>query len=190
MTIARSWPIALLLLGATALNACSSREVAPMAPLTSNVTIDLERYMGVWHVIANIPYFAENGKVASRDVYRLDADGNVETQYVYRKGFGEPEKSLHSLGIVQPGSSSAYWVVRFLWLIRADYLVVDIAPDYSWVLVGQPSRKLGWILARTPAVDDALYTMLLDRFRTCGYDPARFRRVPQFAADVGKPGYQ
>ena len=184
-------PIMLLLLsGAMILQACSGREVSPMTPLASNLMIDLERYMGVWHVIANIPYLAENGKVASRDVYRLDADGNVETQYVYREAFGEAEKSLHSLGVVQPGSRGAYWVVRFLWLIRADYLIVAIAPDYSWVLVGQPSRKLGWILARAPAMDDVLYTELLDRFQACGYDPARFRRVPQFAEQLGKPGFQ
>jgi len=182
-------PILLLLLGTVGLPACSGREVSPVTPLTSDLTIDLERYMGVWHVIANIPYFAENGKVASRDVYRLDADGNVDTQYVYRNGFGAPEKWMHSLGVVQPGGG-AYWIVRLLWLIRADYLIIDIAPDYSWVLVGQPNRKLGWILARAPAMDDALYTMLLDRFRASGYDPARFRRVPQFAEQVGKPGFR
>jgi apolipoprotein D and lipocalin family protein len=190
MKCGNAWRFILLLSGAAILQACSGRETSEMTPLASDLTIDLARYMGVWHVIANIPYFAENGKLASRDVYRLDANGNVETRYLYRKTFDGAEKSMHSLGLVQPGSRGAYWIVRFLWLIRADYLIVDIAPDYSWVLVGQPSRKLGWILARSPGMDDALYTMLLDRFRACGYDPERFRRVPQFAEQVGKPGFQ
>jgi len=91
---------------------------------------------------------------------------------------------------VQPDSGNAYWVVRFLWLIRADYLILDIAPDYSWVLIGQPSRKLGWVLARDAAMDDALYTSLLERFRAFGYAPARFKRVPQFEYQVGAAGFQ
>ncbi len=173
-----------------ALLACAAPDARGLPPLKSGAHVDLARYMGTWHVIANVPYFAENGKVATRDEYRLDADGNVETTYVYRKGFDQPEKTLASLGIVQPGSNNAYWIVRFLWLIRADYLVLEIAPDYSWVLVGQPSRKLGWILARDAAMDDALYASLLEKFRGYGYAPERFRRVPQFPDQVGRPGFQ
>lgn len=180
----------ILLFVAAMLYARVDEKANEMPALTTTVKIDLQRYMGAWHVIANIPYFAERGKVASRDVYTLDADGNVATTYVYRTSFDGPEKSMGSLGIVQPGSNNARWVVRILWFIRADYLVLDVAPDYSWALVGQPSRKLAWVFARNPAMDDALYTMLLEKFRGFGYDSAKFRRVPQFKAQVGTPGFQ
>ena len=180
-----------VLLGLTGvLYACADEATADMPELTTTAKIDLQRYMGAWYVIANIPYFAERGKVASRDVYRLDTNGNVETSYVYRTSFDGPAKSAGSLGIVQAGSDNARWVVRFLWLIHADYLILDIAPDYSWVLVGQPSRKLGWVLARNPAMDDALYTTLLGKFRGFGYDTAKFMRVPQFKEQLGLPGFQ
>ena len=179
-----------LLLVAAALYACADEGTADMPELTTSVKIDLQRYMGAWYVIANIPYFAERGKVASRDVYKLDADGNVDTTYVYRKSFDGPEKTTGSLGVVQPGSDNARWVVRFLWVIRADYLILDIAPDYSWVLVGQPSRKLGWVLARDPAMDAALYTTLLGKLRGFGYDTAKFMRVAQFKEQLGQPGFQ
>jgi len=182
--------IALWFCVSAALYACSDESVRDMPPLTSSAKIDLQRYMGAWYVIANIPYFAERGKVATRDVYTLDADGNVATTYVYRKAFGGPEKSTGSLGIVQPGSNNAYWSVRFLWLIRADYLILEVAPDYSWALVGQPSRKLGWVLARDPAMDDALYATLLGKLRGFGYDSTRFLRVPQFKEQLGAPGFQ
>jgi apolipoprotein D and lipocalin family protein len=173
-----------------ALVACTGPDPRGAAPLRSGTHVDLERYMGTWHVIANVPYFAENGKVATRDEYRLDADGNVATTYVYRKAFGQPEKTLDSLGIVQPGSNNAYWIVRLFWLIRADYLVLEVAADYSWALVGQPSGKLGWVLARDAAMDDAQYASLLEKFRGHGYAPERFRRVPQFPDQAGKPGFQ
>jgi apolipoprotein D and lipocalin family protein len=172
------------------LYACSDESARDMPELTSSAKVDLKRYMGAWYVIANIPYFAERGKVATRDVYTLDDDGNVDTTYVYRKSFDGAEKTAGSLGLVQPRSNNAYWRVRFLWLMHADYLVLEIAPDYSWALIGQPSRKLGWVLARAPAMDETLYTSLLDKLRGYGYDTARFARVPQFKEQQGKPGFQ
>ena len=173
-----------------ALYACSDDAMRDLPPLTTHAEVDLARYMGAWYVIANIPYFAERGKVATRDVYQLDAEGNVATTFVYRKEFGGPEKTTGSLGVVQPGTHNARWIVRFFWLVRADYLVLEVAPDYSWALIGQPSRKLGWVLAREPAMPDAQYTELLQKFAAYGYDPARFLRVPQFAEQLGKPGFQ
>jgi apolipoprotein D and lipocalin family protein len=158
--------------------------------LTTTAKVDLNRYMGAWHVIANIPYFAEKGKVATRDVYTLDADGNVDTTYFYRKSFDGPEKTIGSLGIVQPNSDNAFWRVRFLKLFRADYLILDVAPDYSWALVGQRSRKLGWILARDPTMDDATYASLIEKFGGFGYDTKQFLRVPQLKEQVGKRGFQ
>jgi len=178
----------LFLLCTLLLSGCSSG-VTPM-PLTSTAKVDLPRFMGVWYVIANVPYFGENGNVASRDEYRLDADGNVATTYVYRKAFDAAEKSIRSLGIVQADSNNAYWIVRMWWLIRADYLVLEVAPDYSWALIGQPSRKLGWVFARDARVDAALYTTLMEKFRGFGYAPERFRRVPQFREQLGAQGFQ
>jgi len=78
----------------------------------------------------------------------------------------------------------------FLLFIHADYLILDIAPDYSWVLVGQPSRKLGWVLARNPAMDAALYTTLLGKLRGFGYDTGKFMRVAQFREQMNQPGFQ
>ena len=168
---------------------CATR--APDGPaLASSAKVDLARYMGAWYVVANIPYFAERGKVATRDVYVLDADGNVATTFVYRNSFSGPEKTLDSLGVVQPGRDNTYWIVRFLWFIRADYLILDVAPDYSWALVGQPGRKLGWVLARDPAMDAGLYQQLLDKLAGFGYDKPRFARVAQFREQVGQPGFQ
>ncbi len=180
----------LLLLALLSLAACSHEGTRPMPDLTTQAKIDLPRYMGAWHVIANIPYFGEKGDVASRDVYTLDKDGRVQTTYFYRKAFDAPEKSLDSVGIVQPGSDNARWIVRFFWLFRADYLILEVAPDYSWVLVGQPSRKLGWVLARDAAMSDDQYATLLQKFAGYGYDTRKFARIPQFAEQLGKPGFQ
>jgi apolipoprotein D and lipocalin family protein len=57
-------------------------------------------------------------------------------------------------------------------------------------LVGYPGRSYGWILSRSPGMDEATYQALLARFGEQGYDVSRFRRVPQTPEQIGQPGYQ
>jgi apolipoprotein D and lipocalin family protein len=178
----------LVLMGLLA--ACATQRDARPA-LRSVVSVDLDRYMGAWHVIARIEYFGERGDVASQDVYTRDANGNVDTEYRYRKSFaaGDKVKTLHSLGLVQPGSGNAFWRIRFFGLLKADYLILDVADDYSWALIGQPDRKLAWIFGREARMPDALYAQLLDKMGGYGYDTTKILRVAQVPDQVGKPGF-
>jgi apolipoprotein D and lipocalin family protein len=181
----------LLLPGLLLLAACASTGESAMPPLTTTATVDLDRYMGRWWVIANIPYFAENGKVATADVYALRDDGRIENVYVYRKAFDKPEKQTKAVASVVPGTDNAQWQIAFFGgLVKADLLVLEVAPDYSWALIGHPKRKMGWVFSRTQAMDDAKYQELRGKFAGYGYDTAQFQRVPQFADQVGQPGFQ
>lgn len=168
---------------ATALAAVPMQALASekRAPLVSQANIDLQRYMGRWWVIGNIPYFAERGKIASADIYELRPDGKIDNVFVYRKAFDKPEKRMHAVGTVKPGSNNAQWKIAFLGgLVRADYLILEVAPDYSWALIGHPSRKLAWVFGREQRMDDAQYRQLVARLANYGYDPGTLRRVPQF----------
>lgn len=148
--------------------------------LASTAQVDLERYMGRWWVIANIPYFAENGKVATADIYGLLPDGKIDNVFAYRKRFGEPEKQMKAIARVYPNTNNNHWQVRF-WggLIRAELLILDVSPDYQWALIGNPDRSLAWVFAREPMMDDAKLAELQEKFRAYGYDPASIKRVPQ-----------
>lgn len=180
-----------LVLLLAALAGCASSGDRDMTPLRSQATVDLDRYMGRWWVIANVPYFAERGKVATADIYALREDGRIENVYAYRKAFGEPEKTMNGVATVVPGTGNAQWRIAFFWgLVRADYLVLEVAPDYSWALIGHPRRKLAWIFAREPRMDEATYEGLRQRFAAWGYDPATIQRVPQFPEQQGQPGFQ
>ena len=70
--------------------------------------------------------------------------------------------------------------VRLGGLVKADLLVLEVAGDYSWALIGEPRRKLAWVFAREPRMDDARLDELRARFTRWGYDPAQLQRVPQF----------
>ena len=163
---------------------------SPREDLRSEAQVDLERYMGAWHVIANIPYFAERGKVATRDEYALRDDGRIENVFVYRKSFDGPEKRIKAVARVLPDSGNAHWRVRFFGLFSTHYLILDVDPRYRWALIGHPSRKYAWVFGREAVMDETLYQSLLDRLEHHGYDRDSLKRVPQRAGQVGQPGFQ
>lgn len=161
------------------------------APISVAPEVDINRFMGKWYVIANIPYFAEAGAVGSYDAYTMRPDGRIDTVFGYHnKNFSGPEKFATSTARVVPGSHNAKWRVSFFWPISFSYLILYVDPDYQTAAIGYPSRSLGWIFSRSPTMDDAHYQAMLEHFRRQGYDISQFRRVPQFPEDIGKAGYQ
>jgi apolipoprotein D and lipocalin family protein len=58
------------------LGACSSP-----SPIHTAKAVDLERFMGDWYVIANIPTFIEKNAHNAMESYRLAEDGTVATTF-------------------------------------------------------------------------------------------------------------
>lgn len=152
--------------------------------------IDLPRYMGRWYVIANIPYFPERGKVATYDEYSLRKDGRIDNIYGFKKTFGKKEKRWNALATVKPGTGNRKWTIKFFGMLNADYEILEVAPDYSWALIGHPKREMGWLMARDPKMGEEQYSALVGKFGNYGYTKTDFKRIPQFAEQVGKPGFQ
>jgi len=174
-------------LGLAALAGCS----ADSPPLALAPNVDLNRYAGRWYVIANIPYFAENGKVGSYFDISLTSDTTLTDVYTaHSKDFSAPTKSFALKGFVVPGTGNARWRESPFWPLYLSYLILYVDPDYQTALVGYPGRNYGWVFARQPVIDDAQYQSLLDRMKNQGYDIGKFRRVPQTPAQIGNPGFQ
>ena len=159
-----------------ALGGCSGND---QPPLTLAPQVDLQRYAGRWYIIANIPYFAERGKVGSYFDVSFP-DGKVNDVYNGRDGsLDAPLKSFTMHGYVVPGTGNACWRESPFWPIYLSYLILWVDPGYHYALVGYPGRGYGWVLSRSPTMDDATYRELLDRFAAEGYDTSLFQRVPQ-----------
>jgi apolipoprotein D and lipocalin family protein len=154
-------------------------------PLRTVQRVDLPRFMGDWRVIANIPYFAEKGCVDSIETYALRPDGKIDNFFTYRKkSFDAPQKRIQALARVHDTRTNAEWRIRFFGLITVDYLILDVDPDYQWTVIGHPSRKYGWIMAREKTLPDAVYNGILERLAKQGYDPAKFKKVPQLPSQL------
>ena len=165
---------------ALTLAACQTPPETPRRPADATTSpVDLERFMGTWYVVANVPYFFENGKLATRDVYRLRPDGRIDNDFVFKKAFDEPDRTWNGVSTVVEGSGGREWKVQFIWPFSTRMQVLDVAPDYSTALLATPDRKLAWIFSREPVMDDATLAGLATRIAAHGVDRTALRRVPQ-----------
>ena len=161
-----------------------SASCASKPPLQTVPQVDLPRFMGDWYVIAHIPYFLEKGKVGTLDRYALRPDGRIQNSYLFRRDtLDAPLEEWRGVAWVKNQSTNAEWRVRFVWPFSAKYFIVDLDPAYQWAVIGHPSRKLAWILARGTTMDEATYARLLQGLEKQGYDPASLAKVPQKAPD-------
>jgi apolipoprotein D and lipocalin family protein len=164
--------LALLLVG------CRTRPVLPLMP-----SVDVDRFMGRWYVIACIPTRIERQAYGEIESYQRAADGRILTTFTYHEGGSDgPLKTYRPVGRVRSGSHGAVWGMRFLWPIQSDYRVIYVDPDYRVTLVGRRRRDFAWIMARTPALDESEIHTLTQRLRATGYDISGLRRVPQRTA--------
>ncbi len=148
-------------------------------PIRTEAQVDLERFMGDWYVIANIPTWLEEGAHNAVESYRLEEDGRVATRFRFRDGaFDGPEKIYNPVGFVQD-DSNAVWGMQFVWPIRAEYRVVYVDPEYQRTIIGRSARDYVWVMARSPELEPAEYADLQRIVAEVGYDPARLRPVPQ-----------
>jgi apolipoprotein D and lipocalin family protein len=79
---------------------------------------------------------------------------------------------------VVEGSQGAKLRVSFFRPFYGDYWILDLDPDYRWVLVGEPGRKYAWILAREQQLDQATLEALLARAAALGFDRRAFLFTP------------
>jgi apolipoprotein D and lipocalin family protein len=168
--------LSLAALVATVLAGCN--DTGP--PMATVPHVDLQRFMGDWHVIANIPTFIEKNAYNAVESYRLLPDGTIATTFTFNKGgFDGPQKRYTPHGFVIDTTTNARWGMRFVWPVKADYRILYLTPDYGVTVIGRQPRDYLWIMARTPRIDDAAWQAALDAARAAGYDISRVQKVPQ-----------
>jgi apolipoprotein D and lipocalin family protein len=124
--------------------------------------------------------FEEGCTATTADYGPIDAD-TISVLNTCRKGSpdGPAERIAGTAEIVAPGELE----VRFSGVpfVAADYWVLWVDADYRTAVVGVPSGRAGWILARTPAISPARRAEAEAVLSRNGYDPSRLYDVPQVA---------
>jgi apolipoprotein D and lipocalin family protein len=163
------------LAAALLLSSCASDNHAPMATVNA---VDLTRYQGKWYEVALLPNTFQAMCVADTQA-QYKADGDViRVTNRCRKTDGSIEQANGVAKIVE-GSNNSKLRVSFFRPFYGNYWILALDTDYQWVLVGEPGRKYGWVLSRTPVLSPAVLNAALDKAASLGYNRAAFKLSPQ-----------
>ena len=169
----------LILLSITLTN-CNDRSDFKSTETMKTVNyVDLEKYMGDWYVIANIPTFIEKNATNAIESYKLSSDGIIHTTFSFYKGSPEGEKNISPKRFFFNKETNAEWRMQFLWPFKMPFLIIELDEDYSYTVIGYPSKKYVWIMARDPQMEEKRYNLILDNLSKIGYDISLIQKVPQ-----------
>jgi len=170
---------------AVALVALLAASCAAIPPATSTVpSVDVARYLGTWFEVGSVKQFFSVGLVNTTATYTLQPDGaiGVENSGNYFAPWGPPSRITGTalpvddtnarLNVSFTGSNSP--------TPPGNYWIVDLDPDYAWVIVSDPTGRSGFLLSRTKTVSPELYQELVDRAAAKGVDVANLTPTPQF----------
>jgi apolipoprotein D and lipocalin family protein len=158
------------------LTSCSS-----LPKLKTVEHVDIPKFMGTWYVISNIPTFIEKGAFNAIEKYTWNEKENrIDVDFSFNKDSFEGEKKKYpQKAFIYDQKTKAEWRIQPFWPVKFAYLVLDLAPDYSWTVIGVPDRGHVWIMARTPTLPKETYEMIVSKVKAHQFDISKLELVPQ-----------
>ena len=142
--------------------------------------VDLERFMGQWYVIASRPTRFEKGAHNAIEIYTWNDEKNrIDIDFTFNKNsFDGKLKSMPQKAFIENWETGAHWKVNpFLWF-KFDYLVIGLADDYSWTVIGVPDQKWVWVMARDYNMSEEQLADISAAMEATGYDMSGMNRIP------------
>ena len=157
--------------------------VSAAEPLATVGDVDLPRYAGQWYEVARYPNRFQRQCIGDTTAtYALRDDGNVSVVNRCRTRDGVDD--VGGLARRVDGRTDRLQVsflpaaLRWLPIGWGDYWVIELAPDYRYAVVGEPSRRYLWVLARTRTLSPEDRRAIEARLPAHGYDAARLAESP------------
>lgn len=174
--------VAFWIVAALAVGLVVSGLIGTKPPLQVVPALDLARYLGAWYAVASIPTtFERDCAQGTTATYTLLPNGQIEVVNVCFSVVGRRIEARGRAWVPDPKAPAKLKVsfvnVLGLRFFPADYWVVDLASDYSYAVVGHPSRSYGWVLSRTPTLPADVLAGIQKRLEAHGYDGSKFRSV-------------
>ncbi|PTQ81553.1 lipocalin family protein [Nitrosomonas ureae] len=131
---------------------------------------ELNKYLGKWYEIARLDHSFEHGLENVTAEYFLRNDGGVK---VINKGFSVVEnkwKEVAGKAYFIRGQQEGYLKVSFFGPFYGAYIVFELdRENYQYAFVTSYDKSYLWLLARTPAVSDALVDQFMQRAAELGF---------------------
>ena len=146
---------------------------------TSTVTqLDVVRFMGKWYEIARYEHRFERGMTHVTAEYTLLPNGKIR---VVNRGLkdGKPKDIVGKARRPNPVEYPGRLEVSFFFWFYSDYYILELDPDYQYVVVGSSTDKYLWILARQENISSPVREKILSGLKKRGYDISRLVYVEQ-----------
>ncbi len=158
------------------LMSCSSK----LPPLKKVPSVDINRFMGKWYVIANIPTFIEKGAHNAVETYTWNEKENrIDVYFTFNKNSFEGEKKEYTQKAFVFDKSGNEWRIQFFWPLKFPYLILDLDQNYTYTVIGVPNRDYVWIMAKTPTLSDSVYEEIIQKLKAQHFDVKLIQKVPQ-----------
>lgn len=174
------------------LSAMLSPSLALAQDVVAVPSIDLNRYTGKWYEIARFPNRFQKSCASNVTAeYRTRSDGNIDVTNRCKKDDGSMDEAVgiarltaasDSLGSATNSRLKVRFAPEWLsWLpfVWGDYWVIDLAPDYSYAVVGTPGRDYLWVLSRSPILTEPSYQLALAKITAQGFDVSKLVKTKQ-----------
>jgi len=122
---------------------------AAWGQVTAVPKLDFARFAGAWYEIASFPTKKEKACAAnalvmftkSERAYRFDVVRSCTTK-------DDTADAVNLVGRMEDKSGDGRLKVGPFWPVLWRYWVLATGPDYEWAVVGDPQRKMLWVLSR------------------------------------------
>jgi apolipoprotein D and lipocalin family protein len=172
-------PTLLLMIGAI-LRTVPVQGANSQPPLKVVPSVDLARYAGKWYETARLPNrFQRDCATNTTATYTLRPDGKITVVNECRKAGGYLKSAKGTARVADPKGPNTKLKVSFFWPFSGNYWIIDLDPEYRWVVVGEPGRDYLWILSREPRMNDTLYDQIIERVQQQGFEVGRLMKTAQ-----------
>jgi apolipoprotein D and lipocalin family protein len=148
--------------------------------LQTVANVDLNRYVGKWFEIASFPQRFQKRCHCTTAEYTPTDKGYIIVENRCNKDSVNGKLSyIKGKAFVVENTGNAKLKVQFFWPFKGDYWIIDLADDYSYAVVSNPSKKYLWILSRTPKMEASVYQQIIKRLKEKGFDLTELKMTEQ-----------
>ena len=132
--------------------------------------LDLDRFMGRWHEILRTPNNHQRDCWAASQVWSRAGDGRFSIRQTCHRGSRTgPVRTINTAARLLDTRTNAKFEASFFGgLIRQRYWVIDVAPDYSWMIATTADGDFPALLSRNPSMPEAERNRLVARMAQLG----------------------
>lgn len=154
-------------------------------PVQTVASVDLNQYLGQWYEIASIPQSFQKDCVKNvKAQYSLTSSGLIKVVNTCETKSGKIKTANARAKVVDKNTNAKLRVTfvkiyNWVFSLGGNYWILDLADDYSYAVVGDPTTQYGWILARTENLSPENLQRAKDVLEDNGYDLCQFKTTIQ-----------